>query len=80
LNQLKTTIESLTNKNEQYDDDDDWLAEQAKLAEKQRKVYELNLMVKSIENFNYNIEQIAKVLNITSIIKRISKCSSYIKV
>lgn len=65
LNQLKTTIESLANGNEVLDgDDDDWIAGQAKLAEKQQKVHELNLMVKSIENFNHDIERIKKVLKI----------------
>lgn len=65
LNQLKTTIESLANGNEVLDgDDDDWIAGQAKLVEKQQKVHELNLMVKSIENFNHDIERIKKVLKI----------------
>lgn len=59
--QLKTTLESLSKKNEESNDDDDWIIEQAKMAEQQRKVHELNLMVKSLEEFNSNIERIKKV-------------------
>lgn len=59
--QFKTTLESLTKKNEELNDDDNWMIEQAKLAEQQRKIYEINLMVKSLEEFNSNIEQIKKV-------------------
>lgn len=59
--QLKTTLESLTKKNEELNNDDNWIIEQAKMAETQRKIYEINLMVKSLEEFNSNIEQIKKV-------------------
>lgn len=59
--QLKTTLESLTKKNEELKDDDNWIIEQAKLAEQQQKVYKINLMIKSIEDFNSNIERIKKV-------------------
>jgi len=62
-NQLKLALESLTMKNEQTnDDDDDWIAGQAKLVEQQRKVYEINKMLKSLEEFNNNIEKIKKVV------------------
>lgn len=59
--QLKKTLEKLTKKNELDDDDDDWINGQAKLIEQQRKVHEINLMMKSLEEFNSNIEQIKKV-------------------
>jgi len=64
-NQLKLALESLTMKNGETnnddDDDDDWIAGQAKLVEQQRKVYEINKMLKSLEEFNNNIEKIKKV-------------------
>lgn len=63
-NQLKQALESLNMKNEETnnDDDDDWIAGQAKLVEQQRKVYEINKMLKSLEEFNNNIEKIKKVV------------------
>lgn len=65
LRQLKSTLESLIKKNEGFDNgDDDWIVGQAKLAEQQHKIYEINLMLKSLEQFNSNIEEIKKVLNI----------------
>jgi len=56
-------LELLNVKNEETnnDDDDDWITGQAKLAEQQRKVYEINKMLKSLEEFNNNIEKIKKV-------------------
>jgi len=62
-NQLKLALESLDIKKGETnnDDDDDWIAGQAKLVEKQRKVYEINKMLKSLEEFNNNIERIKKV-------------------
>jgi len=63
-NQLKRALELLAMKNGETnndDDDDDWIAGQAKLAEQQRKVYEINNMLKSLEDFNNNIEKIKKV-------------------
>lgn len=62
--QLKLALESLTKTNKETnndDDDDDWIVGQAKLVEQQRKVHELNKMLKSLEEFNSNIEQIKKV-------------------
>ncbi|CAI6357961.1 unnamed protein product [Macrosiphum euphorbiae] len=63
-NQLKMALESLTMKNGETnnddDDDDDWITGQAKLVEQQRKVYEINKMLKSLEEFNNNIEKIKK--------------------
>lgn len=59
--QLQKKLDSLVKKTEEIDDDDDWISGQAKLAEQQRKVHELSLMVKAIEEFNNNIEQFKKV-------------------
>lgn len=59
--QLKKTLEKLAKENELLNDDDDWINGQAKLLEQQRKVHEINLMMKSLEEFNNNIEQIKKV-------------------
>lgn len=71
-NQLKTTLESLTKNIEGFDaDGDDWIARQSKLAEQQRKVHEISVLFKSLEEFNNNIEQIKKVLNIIIIILKI---------
>lgn len=61
LRQLKSTLESLTKKNEGFENDDDWIVGQAKLAEQQRKIDKINLMLESLEQFNNNIEQIKKV-------------------
>lgn len=66
--QLKKTLEKLAKENELNNDDDDWINGQAKLLEQQRKIHEINLMMKSLEEFNNNIEQIKKVLNIFKII------------
>lgn len=64
-NQLKLALQSLTMKNGETnnddEDDDDWIAGQAKLVEQQRKVYEINKMLNSLEEFNKNIEKIKKV-------------------
>jgi hypothetical protein len=70
LNQLKKTLELFTKNIEGFDDDDDddWIVGQSKLVEQQRKVYEINALLKSLEEFNNNIEQIKKVLNILKII------------
>lgn len=65
--QLKTTLDLLANKNkcnDDNDDDDDWITGQAKLVEQQRKIFEINAMVKALEEFNNNIEQLKKVLKI----------------
>jgi len=43
------------------DDDDDWIAGQAKLVEQQHKVFEISKMLKSLEEFNNNIEKMKKV-------------------
>jgi len=43
------------------DDDDDWITGQAKLVEQQHKVFEISKMLKSLEEFNDNIEKIKKV-------------------
>lgn len=65
MSQLKKTLELFTKNIEDFDDDDDdWIVGQSKLVEQQRKVYEINVLLKSLEEFNNNIEQIKKVLNI----------------
>jgi len=51
----------MKNEETNNDDDDDWITGQAKLAEQQHKVYEINKMLKSLEEFNNNIEKIKKV-------------------
>lgn len=50
-------------KNEEIinDDDDDWITGQAKLVEQQHKVFEIGKILKSLEEFNNNIEKIKKV-------------------
>lgn len=65
LRQFKLSLESHTNKKKELDNNDcDWLNEQSKLADQERKVHEISLMVKSLEEFNNNIEQLKKVLYI----------------
>lgn len=59
--QLKVTLEKLAKETEFDNDDDDWIVGQAKLIEQQRKVDEINLMMKSLEEFYDKIEQIKKV-------------------
>lgn len=59
--QLKKTLEKLAKENVLDNDDDDWINGQAKLLEQQRKIHEINLMMKSLEEFYNNIEQIKKV-------------------
>ncbi|XP_050438431.1 ATP-dependent DNA helicase DDX11 [Adelges cooleyi] len=68
LRQLKMTLDSLAVKNgsknagdkddDDDDDDDDWITGQARLVKKQQQVYEISTMLKALEEFNYNIEQI----------------------
>lgn len=61
LRQLELTLETLANKNKELEDDDDWIVGQSKLADQERKVYEINLIIKLMENFKNNIEEIKKV-------------------
>lgn len=64
LKQLQTTLDLLAKKKEELSNDDDWIVGQAKLVEQHHKVYEINLMIKALEDFNVNIEHIKKVFNI----------------
>lgn len=63
MRQLQTTLDFLAKSKEELSNDDDWIVGQAKLVEQQHKVYETNLMIKALEEFNFNIEQIKKVCN-----------------
>ncbi|VVC37628.1 Helicase-like, DEXD box c2 type,DEAD2,P-loop containing nucleoside triphosphate hydrolase,Helicase [Cinara cedri] len=60
LRQLQLTLDFLAKKKEELSNDDDWIVGQAKLLEQQHKVNEINLMIKALEEFNVNIEQIKK--------------------
>lgn len=53
----------MSKKNKEFnsDDDDDWIVGQAKVAEQECKVHQINLMIKTLEEFNNNIDQIKKV-------------------
>lgn len=51
----------MKNEETNNDDDDDWITGQAKLVEQQHKVFEISKMLKSLEEFNNNIEKIKKV-------------------
>lgn len=61
LRQLKATLAMISKKNDEYNNDDDWILGQAKVIEQQRKIYEINLKIQSLEEFNNNIIQMKKV-------------------
>jgi len=62
LRQLKATLAMISKINDEYNnDDDDWILGQAKVIEQQRKIYEINLKIQSLEEFNNNIIQMKKV-------------------
>lgn len=55
------TLDLLAKTKEELSNDDDWIVGQAKLLEQQHKIYETNLMIKALEEFNDNIEKIKNV-------------------
>ncbi|XP_050526879.1 putative ATP-dependent RNA helicase DDX11-like protein 8 isoform X2 [Daktulosphaira vitifoliae] len=66
LRQLRSTLLSLEKKKEDSgenddDEDDDWITGQAKLAEKNQKIYEISLVLKSLEEYNNNIEELKEI-------------------
>lgn len=66
LRQLKNTLLSLEKKKQangenDFDDDDDWITGQAKLAEKNQKIYEISMLLKSLEEFHNNIGELREV-------------------
>lgn len=63
---MKETLKIIFEKKDEFNnDEDDWIVGQARVIEQQRKIYEINLKIQSLEEFNNNIIQLKKVWTIT---------------